>query len=766
VNHNPSALRDRLKLGDPVPSRPPAAADPEQNIAAATMALEEAVWLAHARLAAGEMAAADRLAEIALQRFSGAAPLHSLRALVAFQQQRYDDAENLARKAVRAAPGVAAYHNTLGRACKEQGKLESAIAAYRRALALDPGLADVHVSLGIALRASGRPREAASCYREALAHKPDSVEAHHNLSNVLAELGDGETAQPASRNSDELRVSQARALHEEASRCHVAGQHEEAIARLQRALELAPRSAQAHNNLGVAFDFVHRYDEAMTHYRIALDINPDFVEAHQNIGMALATMGDTAEAAEHFAKVAMFEPDSPNQLKNSLIVPVIPASMEDIHRWRARLAARIDEFGATGLRVKNPVTEVNPCLFYTSYHGVDNRRLMEALADLCLRACPALAWKAPHVARWRGPGAKIRVGFISKFLRSHSVGRTTSGIVATLDRERFEVIALPVGAAVNDEIGTFIRERADRCVVVPEDLALARHAVAELELDVLFYQDIGMESFTYFLAFSRLAPLQCVSFGHPDTTGIASLDYYISAELFEPEGAQAYYREKLHLLRDVGNLAYYYRPRAPARARAHFGLPEDARLYVCGQSLFKFHPEFDEILAEILRRDPQGRLVMIEGKIAHWGRLLRRRWERAMPDVAQRAIFLGQLPPAEFTALFSVCDVALDTIHFNGYNTSLEAFAMGTPVVTWPREFQRGRHTAGMYRKMGMAECTASSAGQYVEIAIRLATDLTFKGAVKARIAERCPALFEDIQVTREFERFFELAVRSAAHSQ
>jgi protein O-GlcNAc transferase len=101
----------------------------------------------------------------------------------------------------------------------------------------------------------------------------------------------------------------------------------------------------------------------------------------------------------------------------------------------------------------------------------------------------------------------------------------------------------------------------------------------------------------------------------------------------------------------------------------------------------------------------------------------------------------------------------LDTVHFNGMNTSLEAFAVGTPVVTLPGEFQRGRHTQAMYRKMGISECTAVDADHYVEIAVRLGTDHAFRQAVHREIMLRSIVLFEDMEVVREFERFFREAV-------
>ncbi len=134
--------------------------------------------------------------------------------------------------------------------------------------------------------------------------------------------------------------------------------------------------------------------------------------------------------------------------------------------------------------------------------------------------------------------------------------------------------AIFVAPVIDDDYSRFIRQHAERSVVVPEDLAAARRLIEALELDVLFYQDIGMEPFSYWLAFSRLAPVQCVSFGHPDTTGIPTMDYFISNDLYETPAAQTHYSERLFLLHDLGSLAYYYRPPAPqpSKPRAAFGL--------------------------------------------------------------------------------------------------------------------------------------------------------------------------------------------------
>src|SRR6185312_8455044 len=357
---------------------------------------------------------------------------------------------------------------------------------------------------------------------------------------------------------------------------------------------------------------------------------------------------------------------------------------------------------------------------------------------------------------------KIRVGLISQFFRRHSIGRTSGGFFAQLSRERFEVIAIFVDAPVGDEVSQAIQRDADRTLVVPKDLERARAQIAALQLDILFYQDIGMEPFTYFLSFARLAPVQCVSFGHPDTSGVPNVDYFVSNDLYEPDGAQAHYSETLHLLHGLGSLAYYERPllREPRKSRAAFGLPADRPLYLCPQNLFKVHPDMDDLIAAILRRDPRGVVALVGGRVRSWSLRLRERWQASMPDVQQRIGFVPRTDPDSYLHLIACADVMLDTVHFNGMNTSLEAFAVGTPVVTLPTAFQRGRHTQAMYRRMGLDELVARDAAGYVDLALRLANDTSFRARISTSILERNAVLFRDRRVVEEFERFFVEACR------
>ncbi|MBF0497816.1 MAG: hypothetical protein HQK58_14780, partial [Deltaproteobacteria bacterium] len=357
---------------------------------------------------------------------------------------------------------------------------------------------------------------------------------------------------------------------------------------------------------------------------------------------------------------------------------------------------------------------------------------------------------------------KIRIGFISSHFRNHTIGKICRGLIAQLSRERFAVTVFSIGR-YQDEISNFIRNSADVFFDLTGDLEVIRQVVIRQELDVLLFTDIGMDTVTYFLAFSRLAPVQCVTWGHPVTTGIDTVDYFISCDGFETPAGDGLYTEKL--IRLTSPPAYYYRPVLPAgfQDRSHFNLPGDRHIYICPQSLYKIHPEFDQAMAEILRADGAGLIVLVHGPHKHWSDLLVQRFNQTMPDVADRVIFLPRMTFDDYLSLLAGSDVMLDTFPFGGGNTTYEGLAVGIPIVTWPGEFMRGRMTGAIYRKMEMTDCVASSLQEYIDLAVRLGTDSLYREDIHRKIMSNNHLIFEDIQVVRELEDFFKAAVAEAS---
>jgi predicted O-linked N-acetylglucosamine transferase (SPINDLY family) len=538
---------------------------------------------------------------------------------------------------------------------------------------------------------------------------------------------------------------------------------------LREVLRREPAQFDALLALSTSLKLQQRYDEAWQTLLEAARISPQDARAPGLAGQLFAQIGRHAQSVALLNAAIRLAPGEARwQVLRALALPAIPSSVEEIARLREDMARRIAELGASSLALADPELHIDVTGFFLAYHGEGNLEMQRAIAAMYLRLQPTLGWVSPHaVARDRG-GRRLRVGFLSEFLRLHTIGKLYRGHIVQLDRKRFEVVVFHTDSR-SDPVVEEIDGAADQVIVLPRRLEAARQAVAEARLDVLFYPDVGMSPFTYFLAMARLAPVQATSYGHPDTTGLPNMDYFISAAAIEPEGAEAEYSERLE--RFARMPVCYRRPRrgAPVSLRERYRLPPDAKMYACPQTLFKFHPEFDRTLGALLEADPKAHLVLIASVYTAWCADLAARLQRAIPGLLERVHYVPTMPEAEFFELLLDADAVLDPSHFGGGNSSYEAFGLGVPVVTLPGPFMRGRVTLGCYRQMGFEDLVASSPEQYVALAVRLANDAVFREEMRARVRERSGVLFDDLGAVRELEAFFErshdqaLARRDAA---
>ena len=162
---------------------------------------------------------------------------------------------------------------------------------------------------------------------------------------------------------------------------------------------------------------------------------------------------------------------------------------------------------------------------------------------------------------------------------------------------------------------------------------------------------------------------------------------------------------------------YFERPVANSKIVNH---QSSIHTYLCPQTLFKFHPDFDEVLAGILGSYPKAEVVLLEGRVPHWTNRLKQRFERTLPGGSSRVRFLPAMLRTDFLNALASADVILDPLHFGGGHTSYEALAVGTPVITLPGEFLRSRITQALYRRMGFTELIVASAEQYIDTAVRM----------------------------------------------
>lgn len=616
-----------------------------------------------------------------------------------------------------------------GAAAMQEKDFGAAVNYLREAILLAPGVAVFHETLGKSLAAQGRPKEAEDQFRHALEISPDMAESRANL--ALIEV--------------------------------VNGNREEAVKNLTAAVDLRPDDPEIRIRFGSLLWNASRFEEALVQFEAARKNSAD----HEEITLILMQRNHTLARAEMVDKlIGTLSADISSVAEIPVVagcqLPVIAQGQDDIEkRWSVyensilSLAERQVSFGINDL----PKGTFN---FYAAYQNRDVRRTQQVMAEYYQRSCPELEYVSPHLAHGKSlqVGEKIKIGFVSAYLSNHTIGKLYGGLVGALNDDLFDITIFADGYA-SDEITTRLRDDADRFIVLPGSLQGKREAIECVAPDILFYPDIGMSTETYFLAFSRLAFVQCAGLGHPVTTGIPAIDYYISGADIEPVGAEKYYTEKLITLPSLPFTVWPINIGAetpPLRMNFASG----KTLYVCVQSLFKVHPDFDEILRGILEHDENGVIVFIEG-MPGWSDALHARWTQSMPRVANRIHFIKRLNQTEFLALIHCADILLDTVHFCGGNTTAETLGMGKIVITWPGDYAAGRVSAAYYRRLGIEDAIVSSSEAYIELAVSLAQNTKRRTDLEKKIALAAPILFDHQEVGSAYEAFFESALMENA---
>lgn len=599
--------------------------------------------------------------------------------------------------------------------------LQAALLALRATipdLAHGSTLANNHNALGNVLRRSGALPGAVDAFGRAIALDPKCREAHVNLADTLYDMS---------------RIVEAEAVY-------------------RMTAERFPADWYALRRQGHCLNAMWRRHEAEAAFRAAIaagDPEPD--AAHALI--YLYKHRNASEAAVAIARdLAARDPgDLQALVARELMLPTVYKDRDAVLAARTRYLQGLDALEAAlpeVLRRPEQVFRLAWENFHLAYQGEDDRRAQERYARL-LSACIAEAgasWKAPLSRRAIPEGQRIRVGFWSSFFRDCTAGKYFRSWVEDLDRQRFEVFVY-YASHVDDPLVTAIREASEHYRRIIGPAPLHADAIRRDALDILIYPEIGMDVAGYLLANLRLAPVQLAAWGHPVTTGATEIDGFLTCAEMEPPDAATHYSEALLPLPGIGTR--YARPAVNTdRTRAHFRLPTGRVLLLVPQSAFKILPDNDALLADILAAVPEADLLLfadmdVENTQAVEARITHALRERGVCG-SERIRRLPRMEHADYMAVNTLADLMLDTLHWSGGNTSLDALSVGLPVVTLPGRFMRGRQSAAMLRRVGVPELIARDPSDYVAIAVHLARSPLERAALRSRIAAGADRLFDD----------------------
>ncbi|NBD15478.1 MAG: tetratricopeptide repeat protein, partial [Cyanobacteria bacterium] len=473
------------------------------------------------------------------------------------QQGKLEAAAEHYQQTLQLKPDYAEAYYNLGNVYQKQSKLDTAIDSYQQALKLKPDYAEAYYKLGNTFQKQGKLDAAVESYQQALKLKPDYAEAYNNLGNILLSQGQLRSAIESYQQALKLNPDYADAHYNLGNIFQAQGKLDAAIKSYQRVLEIKPNYGSAHHNLGCTFKLKHQLEAAAESYQKALKFlpEPNSTNTYFNLANVFSEQGQLEAAIETYRQALKINPNFSPAKWGILInqLPIIYSSCEEIKQRRNDYRQHLNELAqhyqnADAQQLKAAVESVGALQpFYLAYQGLNDRALQQTYGEMLVHIMSS------HYPQWSQAlplpklqaNEKIRVGFVSRFFYDHSNWKIPiKGWVENLNRSEFELFAYHTHFNRDQNTKRAAKE-FDKFTQGSRSLEQWCNLIRQDQLHVLIFPEFGMDPMTLKLGCLRLAPIQMTSWGHPNTSGLPTIDYYLSSDLMEPENAQEHYTEQL-----------------------------------------------------------------------------------------------------------------------------------------------------------------------------------------------------------------------------
>ena len=507
-------------------------------------------------------------------------------------------------------------------------------------------------------------------------------------------------------------------------------QKKDSLPTMKQAIKLLPSDPQAYFNMGNALKWHNQKEQAVVYYKRALQLKPDYAEAWCNLGNSLQQTGEPYEALKAYWQGIKLAPQLVNiQLNMGNCYLAIGQHARAIRMYTMSL-----EIEPTFIEAQNAIIFARDLL--------DGQTLATALkdrTDWAVKFADPLLDKTPHLND-PDPERRIRVGYVSADFREHSAARSCGALFKYRDRERFELFAYTTTWRDPDHYTEMFRNAVDHWTRVTE---LTEDEFAEVvrrdQIDILVDLS-GHSGGNRLLTFARKpAPIQCTGWGYATGTGMQAMDVLFADEICLPKHEQKFYVEKIAYLPCI-DVPYWVEtwPEVGPLPAAKDGILTFGSL----NRMAKVTTATLDLWAKVLLAVPKSGFLMKAGEFGEESARERMKKEFVSRGVdADRLMLVGPSSWLDHMSAYQQIDICLDTLPQGGGVTTLEGVMMGVPVVTlrWPT--LSGRVSASILTNLGMAGWIADTPEQYVEIAVREASDFE-------RLAELRAVMRQEFQRT------------------
>jgi protein O-GlcNAc transferase len=655
-----------------------------------------------------------RVADTLDKRAAGVGDVRAMHAIArrALRQGEAAEAVRQLERATKLAPDDDRLWCGLGAAYRHASDFEQARQAYERALALKADNPQVLSNLGEWCMARGENEAALRWFDKALQADPGLFEARLNKTAALFELA---------------RYAQARTLAEQL----VADE---------------PRRAEACLNLGNVLVHTGKSKQGIKLYKKALELQPGYVEAHYNLATLLGSRDDLAhtisylerrlreqgESIQNLGMLAAAHQAAGHLSESEIICQRILERQPDNIAALVTLGSCLSSGGdsAAALAIYQRVVQLdgsqvamasNVLFEYNNVSSPGRDEIFRQHLAWAERFETPLLQAPVFTDREHDPQRKLRIGYVSGDMTRHPVGFLLRDILQHHDGSRYAIHCYSMLIRPEEALPE-LRQAADVWEDVfylddDELVALIRQAQIDILVDLS-----GHTGFHRLPVFARRpAPVQVEWIGYFHSTGMRSIDYFITDPATSPPGSGQLFSE-IPVYMPHSRFCYG----APAYAPEVVTPPVVRLGYITFGSFNRLPKMTEEVVATwsaILKAMPDSRLIVKSGALADTQACerLRARFERH--GIARERLVLRENSlHAEMLAEYGDIDIALDTFPFNGGMTTLEALWMGVPVITVAGDTVVSRQTVAALENIGLAgELAFPDLPAYIDGALALA---------------------------------------------
>ncbi|MFN8672342.1 MAG: tetratricopeptide repeat protein [Candidatus Sericytochromatia bacterium] len=667
----------------------------------------------------GNILQAKLMLEDAIKNNYISSELYQLLGIIENQLNNLDKSENYFILAINnLKEPKASYYSNLADILSKKQKYDLAINNLEKALNIDKNYYPAKYNLANIYKNIGNLEKAIEYYLLAIKDKNDDYKPFFNLANCFYQLVD----------------------------------YNNALKYYLKTIELNPKLNNIYYTIGYIYEKLRKYDDSLKYYLKVEENNSLYKDACKRIAISYEETGRLEKAKKYYQKYYNLEKTIGVKLHLDFMCQPIFLSNKEIAIYREKVLNKIPNYiNKINLAdLDNFLPNIPPFI----YQGKINKEIKETYASIFENFVNNDFKDSVTTFNSEIKSKKIKLGFFLSIGQESSFSNLMGDFINNFDKNIFDIFVICISSSGKEILTHFFSKDKIFFIEYNSSFIEIIKGLKILDLDILYHWEVGTTFINYFVPFFKTAKIQCTSLGWPETSGIKQMDYFISNTFMEKAGSDSHYTEKLI---KMNNLPLIYKKITIKEnfTPEQLGLPNNYNYYTCLQNIKKIHPDFDFILKNILEKDEKALIIFVEDFNELNTLTLKNRFRITIPEFYERILFLERLSYQEYLNLIKYSDIILDTLYTGGGNTSIEAFSIGTPIITLPAEMQRGRFTYALYKILDIQDCIANSIEEYINLALDTVKDKNRRNNISECIKNKNYLLFNAENSIKELEQVF-----------